>query len=73
MISLGILWHCSVSLTVKKIVFSDVLVEHSVFQFVTVDSHPVIGNYGKEPFFITFAPTLQVFIFIDEISSETPL
>lgn len=46
------------------------VLEYSVFQFVTADSHPVIGNYGKEPYFIIFASTIQIFMFIDDISSE---
>jgi len=51
-------------------VFPDVQREPPMFQFVAMASCPVAGHHWKEPGSVTFTPSLQVFIHIDEIPSS---
>ena len=49
-------------------VFPDVQREAPVFHLVAVASGPVTGHHRKEPGSVLFAPSLQVFIYVDEIT-----
>ena len=51
----------------SKKVFSDVQKESPVFQFVPIDSCPVTRHHSKESGSVFFAPSLQVFIYINRI------
>jgi len=62
----------SVTSAVKK-VFPDVQSEPPVLQFVHIASRPVTGHHRKEPGSIFFTPSIQVFIYIDEILPELSL
>jgi len=53
-------------------VLPHVLRKHSVDRFVPFASHPLTGHHWKKPGCVLFAPSLQVFIGIDEIHFEIP-
>ena len=57
----------------RRTVFSDVHREPPVFQFVPIAFGPVTGHQWKEPGSVLFSPSLQVFIYIDDISPEPSL
>lgn len=63
---------CPVTLTAEKL-FPDVRREPHVFHFVSVASRPVPGHHWEESSSIFFAPSLQVFIHIDEVPLEPAL
>jgi len=48
--------------------FPDVQREPPVFQLVLIASGPVPGHHREEPGSALFAPSLQVFMYIDEIA-----
>ena len=52
----------------SKKVLPAVLREPPVFQSVPAASGPVTGHHWKEPGSVLFAPSLQVFMYIDKIS-----
>lgn len=64
--TLDSLCQCTINLIVKK-VFWNVQTEHSVFQFVPIASAPVSGHHWKEPGLVSFAPSPQDFVHIDEL------
>ena len=51
----------------SKKAFPDIWAEPLVFQFVPIDSGPVTGHHWKESGSTLLAPSLQVFIYTDEI------
>ena len=59
------LCQCSVTLTVQK---HFLMLRATVFQFVAIASGPVTGHHWKDPGYVVFAPSLQVFIYINKIS-----
>ena len=54
-------------------VLPDVQREPPVFQLVPVDSGSVTGHHQREPGSIFFAPSLQVFLYINKIAPEPSL
>ena len=51
----------------REKLFPEVQEEAAVFQFVSTASGPVTEHHWKEPCSVLFSPSLQVFIYIDEI------
>ena len=57
----------------SKKAFPNVQKEPPVLQFVPIASGSVTGNQWKEPGSILFAPSIQVFIFINKIPPQPSL
>jgi len=70
--SLGSLFQCSVTLTVKKF-FPHVQMELPVFQFVPIASCPVMGRCWKEPGPIHLTAALWIFMSTVKVPSQPSL